>query len=67
MCDWEIVSGVDTEVERVDNGIHPALWMLSVGLMKNGVELVKDADEKELIEPIASSRMCKNINKAMIL
>lgn len=46
MCDWKIVSGVDTEVERVDNGTHPALWILSVGLMKNRAELVKDADER---------------------
>lgn len=50
---------MDTEVERVDNGIHPGLWMLSVGFMKNRAELVKDTDEEELMEPSASSRMWK--------
>ena len=38
-------SDVYAEVERVDNGIHPGLWILSVGALKNRAELVKDADK----------------------
>ena len=37
-------SDVHAEVERVDNGIHPGLWILSVGALKNRAELVKSAD-----------------------
>lgn len=59
MHDWETVSGVDVEVERVDTGIHPGLWMVSVGMMKNREELVKAAGKRELIQPVASSRMSK--------
>lgn len=51
---------MDVEVERIDTGIHPGLWMVSVGMMKNREELVKAAGKRELIQPVASRMSRKN-------
>lgn len=40
-----MVSGMDAKVERVDNGIHPSLWILSVAAMSRA-KLVKGADNR---------------------
>lgn len=38
-----MVSGIDAKVERVDNGIHPSLWILSAAAM-NRAKLVNGAN-----------------------